>query len=129
MTAIVLDASALLALIRDETGAAKVAGAIDGASMSAVNYAEVVSHFVQAGMPLDAVDAMLAPLPMTVVEADAALARAAGGLREITADARLSLGDRFCLALAVRERLPAWTADRRWRAISGQIDAEIVLIR
>jgi ribonuclease VapC len=51
MTAIVLDASALLAMLRDEAGGAMVAGAIAGASMSAVNLAEVVSHFIHAGMP------------------------------------------------------------------------------
>ncbi len=129
MTAIVLDASALLAMLKDEAGGAKVASAIDGARISAVNYAEVVSHFVHAGMPLHEVDAMLAPLPMVVVEADAALARSAGGLRRVTADARLSLGDRFCLALAARDRLPAWTADRQWRAIAEAAGAEIVVIR
>ncbi len=129
MTAIALDASALLAMLKDEAGGAKVAAAIDGARISAVNYAEVVSHFVHAGMPLPEVDAMLAPLPMVVVEADAALGRSAGGLRRVTAGAELSLGDRFCLALAARDRLPAWTADRQWRAIAEAAGAEIVVIR
>lgn len=129
MTAIVLDASALLAMLKDETGGAKVAYAIDGARISVVNYAEVVSHFVHAGMPLHEVDAMLAPLPVIMVEADVALARLAGGLRKVTAGAGLSLGDRFCLALAVRDRLPAWTADRQWSTIAEPAGAEVVVIR
>jgi ribonuclease VapC len=129
MTAIVLDASALLAMLRDEAGGAMVAGAIAGARMSAVNFAEVVSHFIHAGMPPDEVDAMLAPLPLIVVEADAALATKAGRLRRATAEAGLSLGDRFCLALAARDGLPAWTADRQWRRIAKKIDAEILVIR
>ena len=116
-------------MLHDEPGGAKVAGAIDGACISTVNFAEVVSHFVHVGMPLEAVDAMLAPLPMALIDADEPLARAAGGLRKATASAGLSLGDRFCLALAMRERLPAWTADRQWRAISGRVEAEIVIIR
>jgi PIN domain nuclease of toxin-antitoxin system len=75
MSEVVLDASALLALLRDEPGAAKVADAIaDDARMSSVNYAEVVSHFIHAGMPADQVDAMLRLLPMAVVAADHALA-------------------------------------------------------
>jgi hypothetical protein len=75
MSEVVLDASALLALLRDEPGAAKVADAIaDDARMSSVNYAEVVSHLIHAGMPADQVDAMLRPLPMAVVAADHALA-------------------------------------------------------
>ncbi len=61
MSDIVLDASALIAMIKGERGAAKVAGAIASARMSAVNYAEVVSHFVHAGMPSAQVDAMLGP--------------------------------------------------------------------
>jgi ribonuclease VapC len=106
-----------------------VAGAIASARMSAVNYAEVISHFIHAGMPPNEVDAMLAPLPLIIVDADAALARTAGRLRQATSEAGLSLGDRFCLALAARDRLPAWTADRQWRAISNRIDAEVVIIR
>ena len=129
MTAIVLDASALLAMLRDEAGGAMVASAIAAARMSAVNFAEVVSHFIHAGMPPGEVDAMLAPLPLTVVDADVALARIAGRLRKVTAEAGLSLGDRFCLALAARDQLPAWTADRQWRTISNRIGAEIVIIR
>jgi len=64
MTAIVLDASALLAMLRDEAGGAMVAGA----RMSAVNFAEVVGQFIHSGMPPDEVDAMLAPLPVVGVE-------------------------------------------------------------
>ena len=75
MTAIILDASALLAMLLDEAGGAMVAGAIASARMSAVNYAEVISHFIHAGMPPNEVDAMLAPLPLIIVDADAALAQ------------------------------------------------------
>jgi len=129
MSDIVLDASALLALLKDEPGGAKVAEVLVASCISAANYAEVVSYFIHAGMPASAVDAMLSPLPITIIAADADLARLAGHLRAITAEAGLSLGDRFCLALAVRAGLPAWTADRQWRAISAQVGAEIVLIR
>ena len=82
-------------MLRDEAGGAMVASAIGGARMSAVNLAVVVSHFIHAGMPPGEVDAMLAPLPVTVVDANAALARIAGHLRKVTAEAGLSLGDRF----------------------------------
>ena len=74
---VVLDASALIAMLKGERGAAKVAGAVAGARVSAVNYAEVVTHFVHAGMPEREVDAMLDPLPMTEVLVDKALARRA----------------------------------------------------
>lgn len=129
MSGTVLDASALLALLWDEPGAAKVADAIAEARMSSVNYAEVVSHFIHAGMPADQVDAMLRPLPMTIVEADTALATLAGHLRAATADAGLSLGDRFCLALAQRDGLPALTADKQWRTIADDVGVTVSVIR
>ena len=110
MSEVVLDASALIAMLKGEKGADKVANAIAEARVSAVNYAEVVTHFVHAGMPEREVDAMLDPLPMTIVPVDKALAQMAGRLRAVTADLGLSLGDRFCLALARRDGLPAWTS-------------------
>ncbi|WP_333606260.1 type II toxin-antitoxin system VapC family toxin, partial [Novosphingobium sp.] len=118
MSEVILDASALLALLKEEAGAGKVADAIAMSRMTSVNYAEVVSHFVHAGMPASEVDAMLRPLPMTIVDADQALATLAGRLRAVTAEAGLSLGDRFCLALALRDGLPALTADKSWRTIA-----------
>ena len=129
MSQTVLDASALLALLRDEPGTAKVAEAITDARMSSVNYAEVVSHFIHAGMPADQVDTMLRPLPLTVVDADQTLATLAGHLRAATAQAGLSLGDRFCLALARRDGLPALTADRQWRGVADAAGVEVSVIR
>jgi ribonuclease VapC len=126
---VVLDASALIAMLKGEKGSAKVAGAIAGARVTSVNYAEVVSHFIHAGMPAPEVDAMLQPLPMDVVAADSALATLAGRLRAVTANAGLSLGDRFCLALAQREGLPAWTSDRNWKTIESAAGVKVVAIR
>jgi len=129
VSAIVLDASALLVLLRGERGAARVAAAIAGARISAVNHAEVVGHFIHAGMPEPEVDAMLDPLPLTVVPVDRALARQAGRLRAATAQAGLSLGDRCCLALAAREGLPVWTADPAWKTIAEAARVKVVVVR
>jgi len=126
---VVLDASAIIAMLKGEAGATKVAGAIADARVSSVNYAEVVSHFVHAGMPEREVDAMLDPLPMTIVPADKAMAQVAGRLRATTASAGLSLGDRFCLALALRDGLPAWTSDRHWTTIADAVAVKVVTIR
>src|SRR3546814_17615048 len=90
MSEAVLDASALLALLKEEAGAGKVADAIAASRMTSVNYAEVVSHFIHAGMPAGEVDAMLHPLPMILVEADQALATLAGQLRAVQAGEGLS---------------------------------------
>ncbi|MES3093681.1 type II toxin-antitoxin system VapC family toxin [Sphingomonas aerolata] len=126
MTHVVLDASAILALLKGERGASKVAGVIADASMCAINQAEVISHFVYLGAPLEDVRAMLAALPYTVIAADDALAWDAGNLR---AAAGLSLGDRFCLALGKRLNAPVYTADRAWKDVAGEAAAKVIVIR
>lgn len=129
MSEIVLDASALLAMLNDEPGGAKVAGMIASARISSVNYAEVVSHYVRLGMPEREIDAMLDPLPMEIVPADKSLGQLAGRLRAVTLEAGLSLGDRFCLALSIRDGVPAWTADKAWRVVAEAAKAEVLIIR
>ncbi|MEN2749615.1 type II toxin-antitoxin system VapC family toxin [Sphingomonas sp. T9W2] len=129
MTHVVLDASAILALLKGERGAGKVVAVIADASVCAVNQAEVVSHFVHLGAPLEEVRAMLGALPHTVVPADDALAWEAGNLRAATASAGLSLGDRFCLALAKQLGVAAYTADKAWRDIASEAAAKVVIIR
>lgn len=129
MSEVVLDASALLALLRDEPGAGKVAEAIADSRMCSVNYAEVVSHFIHAGMPAEEVEVMLKPLPMAIVDADQGLATIAGRLRATTAEAGLSLGDRFCLALARRDGLTALTADKQWRIVADAAGVAVSVIR
>ncbi|KQM36571.1 type II toxin-antitoxin system VapC family toxin [Sphingomonas sp. Leaf10] len=129
MTHVVLDASAIVALLKGERGASKVTAVIADASVCAINQAEVVSHFVHLGAPLEEVRAMLGALPYTVIPADDALAWEAGSLRTATAAAGLSLGDRFCLALAKRLGVAAYTADKAWRDIASDVAAKVVIIR
>lgn len=129
MISAILDASALLALLLDEPGSAKVFGIIDQAAMSAVNQAEIYSHYARHGVGRDVISAMLRPLPIAIVPVDASLAIEAGMLRATTFSAGLSLGDRCCLALAKRENLPAWTADRAWKSIADMAEVQVTLIR
>ena len=129
MTNVVLDTSAILALLKGERGASKVAGVIADASVCAVNQAEVISHFVHLGAPLEEIREMLGALPYTVVAADEMLAWEAGLLRATTRAAGLSLGDRFCLALAKRLGVTAYTADRAWKDVATDAGIKVVAIR
>jgi PIN domain nuclease of toxin-antitoxin system len=123
-----LDASALLALLLAEPGGDRVRAALDGSLLCAVNLAEIVSYFAKLRAERTDIEAMLRPLPIRVVAADAGLAYDAGMLRPLTLPGGLSLGDRHCLALARREAVPALTAERRWvdLAVAAGVTVEVI---
>lgn len=129
MTACVLDASALLALLLDEPGAESVKAVLDGALLGAVNLAEIVSHYAKLGAARSDIEALLRPLPVRVVPVDVDLSYKAGMLRPLTLQGGLSLGDRYCLALAKQEGLPVLTAERRWPGIAARAGVTVQLIR
>ncbi len=129
MPAAVLDASALLAMLLGEPGAAVVRAALADAAMSTVNLAEVVGHYARRGAARERIAGVLGPLPVAYVAPDAALAYDAGLLIAVTSPAGLSLGDRTCLALARRLGVPALTAERRWADVADAAGVEVRLIR
>lgn len=123
----VLDASAVLALVNAEPGWERVSEALPGAVMSATNLSEVAGKLVDHGLHAEEVRALLSGLGLVIVPFDHDAALGTGALRAIKGGRRLSLGDRACLYLACTRAEPALTADRYW----SQIDAgvEVVLIR
>jgi PIN domain nuclease of toxin-antitoxin system len=119
--ALILDASALLAYLREEPGADVVAEAIaGGVVISTVNLAEVFSRSADRGADpaklaakltqSGLLDGAITVEPFTTTDA-IDVAR----LRPLTRDAGLSLGDRACLALARRLGAPVLTADTAWQ--------------
>jgi PIN domain nuclease of toxin-antitoxin system len=90
----VLDASALLALLFEEPGHDRVAVAADGASVSTVNLAEVLTRFVRAGHPVAAVLDNLETYAIEWVAFDDAHAAEVAALWPRTRRAGLSLADR-----------------------------------
>ena len=128
MTGVVLDTSALLALIRAEPGADKVAVRRRDAIMSVVNFAETVGVLIRTGATHDDATRKVAALVPRVIDATLSHASEAAALVPQTSAAGLSLGDRFCLALARAEGFPVLTADRAWSGL--KLDGiEIELIR
>ena len=122
----VLDSSAVLAVLWAEPGASKVMAHLERARISAVNAAEVVSRLVERGASDAAAEAALPDLMVEVIPFDAAQALAAGLLRRATRAAGLSLGDRACLALARSENLAAVTADRAWAGLDLGVAVELI---
>ena len=122
---VILDASAVLALLNAEPGASVVAGAVSDAAISAVNLSEVVAKLIEGGMPAEAVRETLQELELEVISFDAHQAYEAGLLRISTRSLGLSFGDRGCLGLAQRHGVPVLTTDRNWSRLDAGIEVHL----
>jgi ribonuclease VapC len=123
----VLDASALLALLKPEAGGQQVTAIIkEGAAISAVNFSEVVAKLQETGIPAPLIHTSLDNLQLEIVPFDRDLAYQAGLLRDQTRGYGLSFGDRACLALAQQLGVPAITADRAWARLSLDIPIHVI---
>jgi ribonuclease VapC len=111
---IVLDASAVLAVMLGEPGGEKIAPRLPGSLMGAANLSEVLAKVAERGMDPYGYQAGLSALGIAFTPVTTAQAVDAAALRPLTAHLGLSLGDRLCLALARERRLPVLTTERRW---------------
>jgi ribonuclease VapC len=126
LSRVVLDASALLALLRLEPGNEKVAEAIPGAVISTVNLSEVVSKLLEKGVPEPAVRSALGKVELVVQPFSEDLAYRTGILRLATRALGLSLGDRACLALGQQLAAPVLTTDRNWRQLDLGVEVRVI---
>jgi PIN domain nuclease of toxin-antitoxin system len=127
MAKVVLDASAILAVLRAEPGAQTVAPVIADSLVSAVNFSEVIAKLIERGARPDDAEEIALGLPYTIIGFDADEGVAAARLISRTRSLGLSFGDRACLALAESTGLPALTADRSWQSVQSEI--KVTLIR
>ena len=129
MNDVVLDSSALIALLDREDGWEVVEAAQPGALVSVVNLAEVVTKLAERGVPAEhaakvaiASNPVVMPLtPDQVVD----VAR----LRPMTRRWGLSLGDRCCLALARARGATVLTCDAAWLLAAESLGLKIADIR
>ncbi|MER5390298.1 type II toxin-antitoxin system VapC family toxin [Saccharopolyspora sp. NPDC002686] len=122
----VLDTSAILAWLRGETGADRVDAVIDNATMSTVNWSELAQKLAQHGADAARTCDRLRTFGIAVEPFTADDAVRAGELWMRTRSAGLSLGDRACLALAIRLDAPVVTADKAWQDVDVQVSVELL---
>jgi len=120
----VLDTSALLTMMKQAPGGSVVGAQVTQSAISAVNWSEVVEALRTddvdvEGMRRDLEIVGLSIFPFTPEDADdaATLWDASHGL---------SLGDRACLTLAKRLRVPVLTADSTWKQRAVGVDVQLV---
>lgn len=117
---VVLDASAVLAFIKEEPGGDAVLPHIGTAVISAVNLQEVIKDLALVGMNAEEAAEVLADLHLDVRPHDVGAAYAAGMLVTTTKRYGRGLGDRTCMALGIALGLPVLTADREWRRLAEE---------
>lgn len=127
MSEVVLDASALLALLNREPGHEEVARVVPDAAISAVNLSEVAAKLAEVSMPEEAIREALEGLALEVHDFGRELAFRTAMLRPSTKSRGLSLADRACLTLGQRLDLPVLTTDRIWEGL--ELEVEVRLIR
>lgn len=127
MTMFVLDSSVVLAILLNESGADNALRYLQKGQCCSVNVTEVVARLIDKGRTAEEAVADFFDTGIGVDGFGPDLAVLAGRLRAVTKHKGLSLGDRACLALAIRERATAVTADRDWADLD--VGCKIELIR
>lgn len=127
MSSIVLDASAVMAVLNKEIGAERLTpNLLLNACCSSVNAAEVQGKLVERGLdPDDAWDDITAVVH-EFLPFSAQHAKTAGSLIAQTRSSGLSLGDRACLALALALNSPVYTADRSWKNLKLAVPIHVI---
>jgi PIN domain nuclease of toxin-antitoxin system len=130
----ILDASAVLTYLQQETGQDRVEAALDEGPcwITAVNLCEVLGKLCDKGMPQQEAVAAVGDLGLTVANFDADLAAIAAFLRVRTKPIGASLGDRACLALAqqaatAKTSPTVLTAEHAWAKLTWPF--KLVVIR
>jgi ribonuclease VapC len=127
MNRVVLDASAILAVIGGDPGAEKLTPDLLARAVgSAVNLSEVQAKLVSRGWSSEqAWEDATSPV-REVVAFDEAQARVAGDLATQTRHLGLSLGDRACLALGIALKVPVYTAEKAWKKLNVGITVHVI---
>jgi ribonuclease VapC len=134
---LVLDASALMALLRGEPGADIVASALGiipapgarsrapEAAISAINYSEVLKKTLERGTP-EVVVTFVHSLDIDIVSFDADQAAVCATLSPQATEHGLSFADLACLALAVVRRSRVLTAEPKMAMLSLPIKVKVI---
>jgi PIN domain nuclease of toxin-antitoxin system len=127
VTSVVLDASALIAFLRNEPGADMVRQRLPDSIISAMNYSEVLKKTIEVGGSIDAVRMHVNALPVSIIAFDIEQAVSTASLYPLTKPLGLSFADRACLALGIRSQAAVLTTEKKMAAVKAPV--KVVLVR
>jgi len=112
---ILLDASAIIALIQKETGYKEVDDILPISSISTVNFAELVTSLVKKNVTTEDIDIIIDNIIPEIIPFSHEVSIKTGKLLSLTKPYGLSLGDRACIATALHHNKEIiYTADKAW---------------
>lgn len=115
----------MLAWLQQEPGSSRVGRQLEDGVVTAANWAEILQKSRQYGADPDEVGVLLRSLGVDIVDVTRLDGETAAALWERSDP--LPLGDRLCLAVAIRLRLPVLTTDRLWgRASLEGVEVEVL---
>lgn len=127
---VVLDASAVLAVILEEPGIEKVVPTLSFACISTVNRTETL-YMLAKRLHLDSLDQatkLVDPLELEIIPFDREQSDIAAYIHMESRNTGLSIGDCACLSLAKTKSLPVLTSDKAWQKLTN-LGVQVQLIR
>jgi PIN domain nuclease of toxin-antitoxin system len=116
----------ILAIVRGEAGEEKALRLSRDAVISAVNVAEVVTKCIEKAYPVEVALQVIQSAGIKTIDFDYDLAVTAGRLQSLAPKGVLSLGDRACIATAIKIGGTAVTADRVWSTLDLGCKVELI---
>jgi PIN domain nuclease of toxin-antitoxin system len=126
---VILDASAVLAVILDEDGSNFVLPHVFGAHLAAVNLSETIAKLIEYKLTCEQAVQQVGRLELQIHDFDFDQAERAAVLKDRTKHFGLSLGDRACIALSQKLELAILTSDRRMAEAGATLGIDIQQIR
>ena len=126
MTGVVLDASALLAVMNSEPGADIVRASLVGALMSAVNYSEVMKKTIERNVAVEKLHSLVRSASLDIIPFDVKLAEVCAELYPQGKPHGMSMADRACLALGMQRKCKVLTAEKRMGLVTLPIKVRLI---
>ena len=126
MSSSIFDASAVLAVLNGERGQEAAEPFLFGATISAVNYSEVLKKVAELDGSIAKIQLLLAKQNINVIPFDATHAVQTAAIWREGKPLGLSFADRACVALGMMLELPILTTDADMASTDLPVDIKLI---
>lgn len=127
MSRLVLDASAVTAVLRSERGHENVVPHLRGGLISSVNLAEVYCTVRMHGSSPEQDEISIRMMQLSVIPFDDQQAKIVASIYQAKLGGTVGIADRVCMALGILSGLPVLTGDHNW--LEHEVGVEVRLFR